>query len=82
MATESKPIVVDIEDKPLATGESSGLKDETEEVRTGFFYTYCGGNPITALITPALTLAAIVVVVLGIAGTVRLLLPYASECGW
>lgn len=58
------------EERPLATGESSAQKDPDLATRSGFFYTYCGGNPVTALITPALTIGAALVVVLGFAAYV------------
>jgi len=70
MASETKHVVVDVEDKPLATGDSSGQKEESFENRDTFFYKYCGGNPVTALITPSLTLGAVLVIVLGIASIV------------
>lgn len=72
MATESKSIVVDVEEKPLAPGESSGQREEeAAENRGGFFYTYCGGNPVTALISPILLVAAILVAGFGFAAYVR-----------
>lgn len=71
MATEGKAHVVNVpEEKPLATGESSAHKEENLASRNGFFYTYCGGNPVTALITPALTIGAVLVLVLGFAAYV------------
>ena len=73
MATESKPIVVDVkesENKPLATGESSGAKDEVEQTSGGFFYENCGGNPITGLVGPGLGVAAVLVLILGFAAYV------------
>ena len=76
MTTQSKPAVVDVkesEDKPLARGESSGARGEEEvDINTGgFFYRYCGGNPVTAVITPGLSLAALLVIILGLAAYVK-----------